>query len=104
MYIAVQVPEHEPVLINELRLSDFKQVLSKAGIMAEFNAGILWCANGTIALRKVRSCLQMCPLYGYRYPLFLIHGCFIKEYYEELLKSDIFIFNFSPQLSDSISN
>lgn len=43
---------HDPVLINELRLSDFKQVLSKSGIMAEFNAGILWCANGTVALRK----------------------------------------------------
>ncbi|KAF2359510.1 Zn-dependent metallo-hydrolase RNA specificity domain [Trinorchestia longiramus] len=47
-----KIPAHETVLINELRLSDFKQVLGKAGIMAEFNAGILWCANGTIALRK----------------------------------------------------
>lgn len=47
-----QVMAHDPVLINELRLSDFKQVLSKSGIMAEFNAGILWCANGTVALRK----------------------------------------------------
>ncbi|XP_018013297.1 probable cleavage and polyadenylation specificity factor subunit 2 [Hyalella azteca] len=43
---------HDTVLINELRLSDFKQVLAKAGVMAEFNAGILWCANGTVALRK----------------------------------------------------
>uniref|UniRef100_A0A2P2I4M9 Cleavage and polyadenylation specificity factor subunit 2 n=3 Tax=Hirondellea gigas TaxID=1518452 RepID=A0A2P2I4M9_9CRUS len=49
---ADKVPDHDPVFINELRLSDFKQVLSKAGIMAEFNAGILWCANGTVALRK----------------------------------------------------
>lgn len=37
-----------------MRLSDFKQVLSRAGIEAEFNSGILWCGNGTIALRRVR--------------------------------------------------
>ena len=45
--------DHETVLVNELRLGDFKQVLTKAGITAEFSAGILWCCNGTIALRKV---------------------------------------------------
>ncbi|CAL4075626.1 unnamed protein product, partial [Meganyctiphanes norvegica] len=43
---------HDPVFINDVRLSEFKQVLSRAGINSEFNSGILWCANGTVALRK----------------------------------------------------
>jgi len=47
-----ELMDHETVLVNELRLGDFKQVLTKAGITAEFSAGILWCCNGTIALRK----------------------------------------------------
>lgn len=38
-----------------MRLSEFKQVLSRAGISSEFNAGILWCANGTLALKKVSN-------------------------------------------------
>ncbi|XP_071526675.1 probable cleavage and polyadenylation specificity factor subunit 2 isoform X2 [Panulirus ornatus] len=50
-----QAPPHCPVFINDIRLSEFKQVLSRAGISSEFNAGILWCANGTIALKKQDS-------------------------------------------------
>ncbi|XP_076039081.1 cleavage and polyadenylation specificity factor subunit 2 [Oratosquilla oratoria] len=48
----VEMLLHNPVFINDVRLSDFKQVLSRAGIMSEFNAGILWCASGTVALRR----------------------------------------------------
>ncbi|XP_037780059.1 probable cleavage and polyadenylation specificity factor subunit 2 [Penaeus monodon] len=48
-------PLHNPVFINDIRLSEFKQVLSRAGISSEFNAGILWCANGTLALKKQES-------------------------------------------------
>ncbi|KAK4320479.1 hypothetical protein Pmani_008645 [Petrolisthes manimaculis] len=48
-------PPHQPVFINDIRLSEFKQVLSRAGISSEFNAGILWCANGTLALKKQDS-------------------------------------------------
>ncbi|KAK8393691.1 hypothetical protein O3P69_006784 [Scylla paramamosain] len=50
-----QAPPHTPVFINDIRLSGFKQVLSRAGISSEFNAGILWCANGTLALKKQDS-------------------------------------------------
>ena len=42
------------VFINEPRLSDFKQVLTKAGIQAEFGGGVLIC-NNVVAVRRV-SC------------------------------------------------
>lgn len=48
------IPPHNSVLINELKLSDFKQILSKNNINAEFSGGVLWCSNGTLALRRVR--------------------------------------------------
>ncbi|XP_013384817.1 cleavage and polyadenylation specificity factor subunit 2 [Lingula anatina] len=47
-----QVPGHSAVFINEPRLSDFKLVLQRAGISAEFSAGILFCCNGTVAVRR----------------------------------------------------
>ncbi|MCL4123063.1 UNVERIFIED_CONTAM: hypothetical protein GTU68_046074, partial [Idotea baltica] len=61
---------HDPVFINEMRLSDFKQVLSRAGIESEFNAGILWCANGTIALRRQET------------GTVAIEGCLSEDYFE----------------------
>lgn len=48
------VVPHETVFINELKLSEFKQALSKANIPAEVQAGVLLCCNGTIAVRRVR--------------------------------------------------
>lgn len=44
---------HNTVFVNELKLSDFKQVLSKSSITSEFSGGVLWCSNGTIAIRRV---------------------------------------------------
>jgi len=52
-----EVDSHPTVFVNELKLSDFKQVLSKSGIPSEFSGGVLWCAQGTIALRRVRDFL-----------------------------------------------
>ncbi|XP_065184481.1 cleavage and polyadenylation specificity factor subunit 2-like [Sycon ciliatum] len=49
-----QVPPHEAVFLNEPRLSDFKQVLSKAGIQAEFSGGVL-IINDRVAVRKNES-------------------------------------------------
>lgn len=49
--------------MNELKLSDFKQVLTKYGIPCEFSGGVLWCysgGNGAVALRRVSS-----PDFGY---------------------------------------
>lgn len=48
-----EIPPHESVFINELKISDFKQVLLKNNIHAEFSNGALWCANSTIAIRRV---------------------------------------------------
>ncbi|KAG7164338.1 cleavage and polyadenylation specificity factor subunit 2-like [Homarus americanus] len=74
---------HIPVFINDIRLSEFKQVLSRAGISSEFNAGILWCANGTLALKKQDS------------GSISLEGPLSQDYYEirELLYSQYAIFN-----------
>ncbi|XP_054168698.1 cleavage and polyadenylation specificity factor subunit 2-like [Oppia nitens] len=40
-----QIPSHPTIFVNELRLSDFKQVLMKNGIQAEFSGGVLYCNN-----------------------------------------------------------
>jgi cleavage and polyadenylation specificity factor subunit 2 len=46
-----EVKGHSAVFVNEPRLSDFKQVLSKAGILAEFSGGVLIC-NSIVAIRR----------------------------------------------------
>ncbi|XP_024082036.1 probable cleavage and polyadenylation specificity factor subunit 2 [Cimex lectularius] len=47
-----EVNPHDSVLVNELRLSDLKQLLSKKGIDSEFTAGVLWCCNRTICIKR----------------------------------------------------
>lgn len=47
-----QISGHQSVFINEPRLSDFKQVLLKEGIQAEFVGGVLVC-NNLVAVRRV---------------------------------------------------
>ena len=47
------VSSHNCVFINELKLSDFKQILMKHNISSEFSGGVLWCGNGTITLKRV---------------------------------------------------
>jgi len=49
----LQVPGHQTTFINELKLSDFKQVLNRSNISSEFSGGVLWCCNNTIAVRRV---------------------------------------------------
>ncbi|XP_078355385.1 cleavage and polyadenylation specificity factor subunit 2-like [Oculina patagonica] len=46
-----EITGHTSVYINEPRLSDFKQVLNKAGIQAEFAGGVLIC-NNVVAVRR----------------------------------------------------
>ncbi|KAI2652297.1 Cleavage and polyadenylation specificity factor subunit 2 [Labeo rohita] len=56
------VPGHQSVFINEPRLSDFKQVLLREGIQAEFVGGVLVC-NNLVAVRRTeagRICLEGC--------------------------------------------
>ncbi|KAG5882199.1 hypothetical protein JTB14_021850 [Gonioctena quinquepunctata] len=66
---------HEPVFINELKLSEFKQILARSNISSEFSGGVLWCSNGTIAIRRVESGKIM------------LEGCISEDYYrvKELL-------------------
>lgn len=44
---------HDTAFINELKLSDFKQILTRSNISSEFSGGVLWCCNGTLAVRRV---------------------------------------------------
>lgn len=44
---------HTTAFINELKLSDFKQILLRNNVPSEFSGGVLWCSNGTLALRRV---------------------------------------------------
>lgn len=50
-----KVPGHQSVFMNEPRLSDFKQVLLREGIQAEFVGGVLVC-NNQVAVRRVSVC------------------------------------------------
>lgn len=45
---------HQSVFINEPRLSDFKQVLLKEGVQAEFVGGVLVC-NNMVAVRRTEA-------------------------------------------------
>ncbi|CAG2100502.1 unnamed protein product [Medioppia subpectinata] len=40
-----QIPSHPTIFVNDLKLSDFKQILMKSGIQAEFSGGVLYCNN-----------------------------------------------------------
>ncbi|XP_010880557.2 cleavage and polyadenylation specificity factor subunit 2 isoform X1 [Esox lucius] len=49
-----ETPGHQSVFINEPRLSDFKQVLLREGIQAEFVGGVLVC-NNMVAVRRTEA-------------------------------------------------
>jgi len=39
--------------VNELKLSDFKMILTREGIPSEFSGGVLFCGkNSNVALRR----------------------------------------------------
>jgi hypothetical protein len=46
-----EIEGHAFSFVNELKLSDFKLVLSKNNILSEFQGGVLFCGGGTVALR-----------------------------------------------------
>ena len=46
------VEGHATSFVNELKLSDFKTVLSKNNIASEFQGGVLFCGDNTVALRR----------------------------------------------------
>lgn len=63
------ITPHDSVFLNELKLSDFKQVLTKHSIPSEFSGGVLWCSNGTIALKRIDA------------GKVTIEGCLSEDYY-----------------------
>jgi len=65
-----QIVGHSTNFVNELKLSDFKLVLTKNGIPSEFNQGNLMCGhNSNVQLRRHDSGRVM------------IEGCLSNEYY-----------------------
>lgn len=65
-----QVNGHATSFVNELKLSDFKMVLSRHNINSEFQGGVLFCGSGTVALRRHDS------------GRVTIEGCVSDEYYQ----------------------
>lgn len=47
-----EIPGHDQVYINDPRLSDFKQILQKNGVQAEFAGGVLVCCSGALAITR----------------------------------------------------
>ncbi|XP_058801981.1 probable cleavage and polyadenylation specificity factor subunit 2 [Phymastichus coffea] len=64
-----EIPSHQTAFINELKLSDFKQILTKANISSEFSGGVLWCCNNTIAVRRHEA------------GKIILEGCLSEDYY-----------------------
>lgn len=75
---------HDTVFINELKLSEFKQVLLKGNINSEFSGGVLWCSNGTIAVRRV--CYKVCTKDCY-----IDFVLFFRLIMEKLLSKDAYL-------------
>jgi len=61
---------HPFCFINDVKLSDFKLVLSKNNIPSEFQGGVLFCGGGLVALRRHES------------GRVTIEGCVCDEYYQ----------------------
>ena len=47
-----KIPPHVTIFVNELKLSDFKQILIQEKIHAEFLGGVLYCNNQKVALKR----------------------------------------------------
>lgn len=64
------MPSHDAVFINELKLSDFKQILSRNNIQSEFSDGVLMCADDQVMIKRVDS------------GRLAMEGCVCEEYYK----------------------
>lgn len=53
IFIFKEIRPRKTVFINRLKLSDFKQILSKNNIPCELSKGVLWCCNRTVCVRRV---------------------------------------------------
>eukprot|EP00823_Brevimastigomonas_motovehiculus_P006165 TRINITY_DN4974_c0_g1_i1.p1 TRINITY_DN4974_c0_g1~~TRINITY_DN4974_c0_g1_i1.p1 ORF type:complete len:729 (+),score=157.35 TRINITY_DN4974_c0_g1_i1:99-2285(+) len=48
-----EVKGHAAVFLGDLKFSELKRILNKAGMQAEFYGGILVCAGGAVNIRKI---------------------------------------------------
>lgn len=67
---ADDIPPHDFVFLNELKLAEFRQVLMKNNIQSEISGGMLLCCNGTIALKRIDT------------GKVTIEGCLSEDYYK----------------------
>jgi len=67
---ADDIPPHDFVFLNELKLADFRQILMKNNIQSEISGGMLLCCNGTIALKRIDT------------GKVTIEGCLSEDYYK----------------------
>lgn len=63
-------PPHNAVFINELKLSDFKQILSRNNIQSEFSDGVLMCSGDKVMIKRIDA------------GKLAIEGCLCDEYYK----------------------
>lgn len=67
---ADDIPSHDFIFLNEIKLTDLKQILNKHNIQSEISGGMLLCCNGTIALKKIDT------------GKVTIEGCLSEDYYK----------------------
>jgi len=70
------------VFINRLKLSDFKQILSKNNIPCELSKGVLWCCNRTVCVRRVS---KLYIVYYYILHYVIIHLNFLFLFYNNTI-------------------
>lgn len=66
---ADDIPPHDFIFMNEIKLTDLKQILNKNNIQSEISGGMLLCCNGTIAIKKIDT------------GKVTIEGCLSEDYY-----------------------
>lgn len=67
---ADEIPPHDFIFLNEIKLTDLKQILNRHNIQSEISGGMLLCCNGTIALKKIDT------------GKVTIEGCLSEEYFK----------------------
>ena len=65
----VELSSHDTVFVNEVRLNEFKMILTKHGLPAEFIMGVL-VVNNRVAVKRLKS--------GH----ISIEGCLCEDYYK----------------------
>jgi cleavage and polyadenylation specificity factor subunit 2 len=74
--LSTDPPPHKAVLVGDLRLADFKQLLASKGVQAEFVGGQLRCGD-YITVRKVGDSSQKSGVQQV-----VIEGPLSEEYYK----------------------